>query len=54
MNLARALDCSSAEAFGTQLASTLRDFRGNAEPLDDETIIVMRTPPAASSARSSR
>jgi sigma-B regulation protein RsbU (phosphoserine phosphatase) len=41
MNMARALDRSSAEALGTQLASALRAFRGDAEPLDDETIIVM-------------
>jgi sigma-B regulation protein RsbU (phosphoserine phosphatase) len=42
MNMARALDFSSAEALGTQLASALRAFRGDGEPLDDETIIVMR------------
>jgi phosphoserine phosphatase RsbU/P len=42
MNMARALDSSSAEALGTQLASALGDFRGDGEPLDDETIIVMR------------
>jgi sigma-B regulation protein RsbU (phosphoserine phosphatase) len=42
MNIARALDPSSAEALGTQLASALRTFRGDREPLDDETIIVMR------------
>jgi len=42
MNMARALDSSSAEALGTQLASALRAFRGDGEPLDDETIIVMR------------
>jgi sigma-B regulation protein RsbU (phosphoserine phosphatase) len=42
MNMARALDSSSAEALGTQLVSALRAFRGDAEPLDDETIIVMR------------
>jgi sigma-B regulation protein RsbU (phosphoserine phosphatase) len=42
MNMARALDSSSAEALGTQLASTLTAFRGDGGPLDDETIIVMR------------
>jgi len=42
MNMARALDFSSAEALGTQLASALRAFRGDGKPLDDETIIVMR------------
>jgi len=42
MNMARALDSSSAEALGTQLASALRAFRGDGEPLDDETIIVLR------------
>ena len=42
MNMARALDSSSAEAFGSQLASALRAFRGDGERLDDETIIVMR------------
>lgn len=42
MNMARALDSSSAEALGTQLASELHAFRGQGEPLDDETIIVMR------------
>jgi sigma-B regulation protein RsbU (phosphoserine phosphatase) len=38
MNMARALDPSSAEALGTQLASALWAFRGDGEPLDDETI----------------
>jgi phosphoserine phosphatase RsbU/P len=42
MNMARALDSSSAEAFGAQLALTVSAFRGGGEPLDDETIIVMR------------
>jgi phosphoserine phosphatase RsbU/P len=41
MNMARALDFSSAEALGAQLASALHAFRGDGEPLDDETIIVM-------------
>jgi phosphoserine phosphatase RsbU/P len=43
MNLARELDSSSAEAFGTQLTSALRGFRGGAEAVDDETIIVMQS-----------
>ena len=42
MNMARALDSSSAEAFGTQLTSAVSAFRGEGEPLDDETIIVLR------------
>ena len=42
MNLAREMDLSSAEAFGTQLASALRGFRGGVEPADDETIIVLQ------------
>jgi sigma-B regulation protein RsbU (phosphoserine phosphatase) len=42
MNMARALDSNSAEALGSQLASALRTFRGGEEPLDDETIIVIR------------
>lgn len=42
MNMVRLLDPSSAEALGTQLASAVRVFRGAGEPLDDETIIVMR------------
>jgi sigma-B regulation protein RsbU (phosphoserine phosphatase) len=41
MNMVCALDSSSAEALGTQLASALRAFRGDGELLDDETIIVM-------------
>ena len=40
MNIARGLDRSSAEAFGTQLTSALRAFRGGGDPLDDQTIIV--------------
>ena len=42
MKMARALDLTSAEAFGTQLAAALREFRGGGDPLDDETIVVMR------------
>jgi serine phosphatase RsbU (regulator of sigma subunit) len=43
MNMAHALDSSSAEALGSQLVSALGAFRGYGEPLDDETIIIMRT-----------
>jgi len=42
MNIARELDGSSAEAFGAGLTSALRAFRDGAEPLDDETIIVLQ------------
>jgi phosphoserine phosphatase RsbU/P len=42
ISMVRALDSSSAEALGTQLASALRAFRGDGVSLDDETIIVMR------------
>ena len=42
MNIARGLDRSSAEAFGMQLTSALRDFRGGVDALDDETIIVLQ------------
>jgi len=42
MSIARGLDVTSSEAFGTQLTSALRAFRGGGEPLDDETIIVLR------------
>ena len=42
MNIAREIDSSSAEAFGTQLTSALRAFRGGVEPADDETIIVLQ------------
>ena len=41
MALARQLDARSAEAFGTQLAEAVREFRGGTVPQDDETIIVM-------------
>jgi len=43
MNMAHALDSSSAEALGSQLVSALGAFRGYGEPLDDEAIIIMRT-----------
>jgi phosphoserine phosphatase RsbU/P len=42
MNMARVLDTSSAEAFGTQLTSALRGFRGGVAGGDDETIIVLK------------
>ena len=42
MKMATALDCSSADIFGTQLTSALRDFRGGEVPQDDTTIIVIR------------
>ncbi len=42
MRIARGLDASSAEAFGSQLAAALRRFRGRAEPTDDQTIIVLQ------------
>lgn len=42
MNMARTLDSSSPAALGTQLASALCVFRGDGEPLDDETIIVIQ------------
>ena len=42
MAVARELDRSSPEAFGTELTAALRGFRGNVEPLDDETIIVLQ------------
>jgi sigma-B regulation protein RsbU (phosphoserine phosphatase) len=43
MSLARELDTSSADAFGTRLMSALRDFRGGVVPVDDETLIVLQT-----------
>jgi sigma-B regulation protein RsbU (phosphoserine phosphatase) len=42
MNIARELDSSSAEAFGTSLTSALRGFRGDVERADDETVIVLQ------------
>ena len=38
----RAVDVGSPEALGSRLASALREFRGGAEPQDDQTIIVMK------------
>jgi sigma-B regulation protein RsbU (phosphoserine phosphatase) len=48
MALARQLDSSSPEAFGTQLAEAVRGFRGGTVPQDDETIIIMQTTPRPS------
>ena len=42
MSMVRALDPSSAETFGVQLATALRAFRGGKEPADDETILVLQ------------
>ena len=42
LSLARSLDAQSAQAFGTQLISALESYRGGAEPLDDQTIIVLK------------
>ena len=42
INMVRTLDSTSAETLGTQLTLALRSFRGDAKPLDDETIIVRR------------
>jgi serine phosphatase RsbU (regulator of sigma subunit) len=42
INMVRTLDSTSAETLGTQLKLALRAFRGDAEPVDDETIIVLR------------
>jgi sigma-B regulation protein RsbU (phosphoserine phosphatase) len=42
MSIARGLDASSAETFGTQLISALSSFREGTEPLDDQTIIVLK------------
>ena len=47
MSLARGLDTSSAEAFGSQLAAALLRFRGRAEAGDDATIIVLPRVPVA-------
>jgi phosphoserine phosphatase RsbU/P len=42
MKIARELDPSSAEAFGTGLMSALRRFRDGVEAADDETVIVLQ------------
>jgi sigma-B regulation protein RsbU (phosphoserine phosphatase) len=41
MEMARGLDSSTAERFGTELAQAVRAFRGGVPPEDDETIIVL-------------
>ncbi len=43
MNIARAIDAGSAEAFGSQLVSALRLFQGKVAPTDDATIIVLES-----------
>ena len=47
LSLARGLDTSSAEAFGSQLAAALRRFRGRAKAGDDATLIVLQRVPVA-------
>ena len=42
MTLARTLDPSSPETFGTQLVEAVAAFRGGQVPEDDETIIVLQ------------
>ena len=42
LRLARSLDTSSPETFGTQFTSALDAFRKGTEPLDDQTILVLR------------
>ncbi len=42
MNMVRALDIRSANGFGTQLVSALNNYRGGGEPVDDQTINVIR------------
>ncbi len=42
MKMARKLDSTSAETFGTQLSHALHEFRGGRDPEDDETIIVLQ------------
>jgi len=42
MRLARGLDATSAEVFGAQLTAALGAFREGGEPVDDQTIIVLR------------
>ncbi len=42
IDLVRGVDFTSAETLGTRLASALRAFRGDGEPQDDQTIIIMR------------
>ena len=42
IELVRAIESRSPDALGTQLAGALGAFRGDREPQDDQTIIVMR------------
>ena len=42
MSIARGLDARSTEAFGPQLTAAISSFRTGGEPLDDQTIIVLR------------
>lgn len=42
MNIARSLDPRSSEVFGAQLTLALEAFREGTEPVDDQTIIVLR------------
>ena len=54
LTMAAGLDVSSTEAFGTQLTTALRAFRGGSDPVDDQTIIVFeRSGPPPSGARPS-
>ena len=46
MTMARALNHSSAETFGTALVEAVREFRAGRAPEDDETIIVLQRLPA--------
>jgi len=41
VEMARGLDSSNAERFGTQFAQAVRVFRGGVKPEDDQTIIVL-------------
>lgn len=41
MEIARSLDPSNVERFGTQFAQAVRAFRAGIAPEDDETIIVL-------------
>ena len=42
LNIARGLNAGSVEAFGTELAAAVHQFRGGVEAADDETIIVLQ------------
>jgi serine phosphatase RsbU (regulator of sigma subunit) len=41
MEMVRPIDDHSPEAVGAQLVAAIRDFRGDQEALDDQTIIVV-------------